>query len=205
MPDARVAKRRIAIHRDGFGNPVLEEFAPWAVFSCKSDHSSESYWHETSIFLHKTEHPTHLPPTDGQLNPPCRSMIQNGILNPHVLDLVARIRHTNTLVISDWAFPYWPQIETVDISLTKGIPTVLDVLELLKGNFKIGRVWQAEEFLTTNSEDVIDAFDDSFVGIPDVAVERLPHVDFKHKVPDAIGLIRTGDPTAYGNLIIESA
>lgn len=132
-------------------------------------------------------------------------MIINGILNPHILDLVARIRHTNTLVISDWAFPYWPQIETVDISLTKGIPTVLDVLELLKPNFKIGRVWQAEEFLTCNSEDVIDAFDDSLVGIPDVAVERLPHVTFKTKVPDAIGLIRTGDPTPYGNLIIESA
>jgi len=29
----------------------------------------------------------------------------------------ARLRHTNTLVIADQGFPFWPEIETVDISL----------------------------------------------------------------------------------------
>ena len=128
-------------------------------------------------------------------------MLQEGILNPHVLDLVARIRHTNTLVICDWAFPYWTEIETVDISLTKGIPTVLDVLEVLKPNFKIGGYWQAEEFLDTNPPEVIDAFNKAFGDVP---VVREPHNDFKRRVPQAIGLIRTGDPTAYGNIILES-
>ncbi|MFC7338475.1 RbsD/FucU domain-containing protein [Haloferula chungangensis] len=131
-------------------------------------------------------------------------MIQNGILNPHVLELIARVRHTNTLVISDWAFPYWPEIETVDISLTRNIPTVLDVLNLLKQNFKIGKIWQAEEFTTTNSARVIEDFDASFAEIPNVSVCRLGHDDFKKLVPSAIGLIRTGDATAYGNLILES-
>jgi D-ribose pyranase len=128
-------------------------------------------------------------------------MLQSGILNPHVLDLVARIRHTNTLVIADWAFPFWPEIETVDISLTQGIPTVLDVLDLLTPVFKIGRIWQAEEFLATNTAESIARFDRSFGSIP---VKREAHVDLKKRVPLAIGLIRTGDPTPYGNVIIES-
>jgi D-ribose pyranase len=132
-------------------------------------------------------------------------MLQNGILNPHVLELVARIRHTNTLVIADWAFPFWPQIETVDLSLVRGIPTVLDVLEALRPNFKVGRIWQAEEFLSTNPPESVGRFDEAFAGFPDATVERLPHVTFKTRVPDAIGLIRTGDPTAYGNVILESA
>lgn len=131
-------------------------------------------------------------------------MIQQGLLNPHLLDLVARIRHTNTLVIADWAFPFWPRLETVDISLVRGIPTVLDVLEALKPNFKIGRIWQAEEFLQKNPRKVITRFDASFAGIPNVEITRLPHLAFKGLVPSAIGLIRTGDPTAYGNLILES-
>ena len=71
-------------------------------------------------------------------------MLQTAILNPALLDLLARIRHTNTLVIADWAFPYWPEIETVDLSLTRGIPTVLDVLDLLTPVFKIGRIWAGE-------------------------------------------------------------
>ncbi len=128
-------------------------------------------------------------------------MIQTGIINPHLLDLIARVRHTNTLVIADWAFPYWPEIETVDISLTRGIPTVLDVLDLLKANFKIGRIWQAEEFHHTNTPETIAKFAQSFGAIP---LTREAHVDFKKRVPHAIGLIRTGDPTAYGNIILES-
>jgi D-ribose pyranase len=129
-------------------------------------------------------------------------MLKSGIINPHVLDLLARIRHTNTLVIADWAFPYWPEIETVDISLTSGIPTVLDVLDLLTPVFKIGKIWQAEEFLAMNSEEVQGRFGKSIGEIP---LEREPHIAFKKRVPGAIGLIRTGDPTPYGNLILESA
>lgn len=128
-------------------------------------------------------------------------MLKTGILNPQVLHLLARIRHTNTLVIADWAFPYWPEVETVDISLTLGIPTVLDVLDLLTPVFKIGRIWQANEFLVSNTPETVERFGLSFGAIP---LTREPHVDFKKRVPQAIGLIRTGDPTAYGNLILES-
>lgn len=131
-------------------------------------------------------------------------MLQKGILNPDILSLIARVRHTNTLVIADWAFPYWPEIETVDISLTQGVPTVLQVLELLKPNFKIGRVIQANEFLTSNPGATVDAFNQSFKEIPNVIIERPAHLDFKRLVPNAIGLIRTGDTTAYGNIIVES-
>jgi D-ribose pyranase len=128
-------------------------------------------------------------------------MLQSGIINPHVLDLIARVRHTNTLVIADWAFPYWPEIETVDISLGRDIPGILDVLDLLTPNFKIGRIWQAEEFLSTNPQETVNAFARSFGKIP---LTREPHVEFKKRVPQAIGLIRTGDTTAYGNIILES-
>lgn len=129
-------------------------------------------------------------------------MLQTGILNPHVLDLLARIRHTNTLVIADWAFPFWPEIETVDISLTHGVPTVLQVLDLITPVFKIGRIWQAEEFVAANDGEVVRRFERSFAGVP---FTREPHVAFKTRVPGAIGLIRTGDATPYGNLILESA
>jgi D-ribose pyranase len=129
------------------------------------------------------------------------AMLQTGILNPHVLELLARIRHTNTLVIADWAFPYWPEIETVDISLTRGIPTVLDLLDLLTPVFKIGRIWQAEEFVACNPAETVERFARSFGEIP---LTREAHVDFKRRVPGAIGLIRTGDATPYGNVIIES-
>ena len=56
------------------------------------------------------------------------AMLKTGILNPQINSLLARVRHTNMLAIADRGFPFWPMIETVDISLADGIPTVLQVL-----------------------------------------------------------------------------
>jgi len=61
-------------------------------------------------------------------------MIDQGILNPHLLSLLARVRHMNTLVIADRGFPFWPGIETVDLSLVDGVPTVLQVLAAVRKN-----------------------------------------------------------------------
>lgn len=128
-------------------------------------------------------------------------MLINGIINPLVLDLVSRIRHTNTVVIADAAFPYWTEIETVDISLIRGIPTVLDVAGAILANWKCGEVIMADEFNTHNTLKTRNTFRKAFKGIP---MTFEPHLAFKTRVPHAIGLIRTGDTTKYGNMILVS-
>src|SRR6266545_3169375 len=129
-------------------------------------------------------------------------MLKTGILNPQLLSLLARVRHTNTIVISDRGFPFWPQIETVDISLCDDIPGVLDVLCALRPNFNVGKAWMAQEFLRANDKKTQAAFVEAFKGIE---VTHEPHVEFKKRVPHAIGLIRTGDTIQYANMILESA
>ncbi len=129
-------------------------------------------------------------------------MLMSGILNPQVNSLLSRVRHTNTLVIADRGFPFWPTIETVDLSLVDGIPTVLEVLRAVRQNFVIGKVWMAEEFLANNTKQVIDQFATAFDGI---ALTHEPHLELKQRVPRAIGLIRTGDTIQYSNMILESA
>lgn len=129
-------------------------------------------------------------------------MLKTGILNPQINSLLSRVRHTNTLVIADRGFPFWPQIETVDISLADDIPCVLDVLRTLRLNFQIGKAWMAQEFLERNTAATRSAFAEALRGI-DMAHEA--HIEFKKRVPCAIGLIRTGDTTQYANVILESA
>jgi D-ribose pyranase len=128
-------------------------------------------------------------------------MLKMGILNPQILSLLARVRHTNLLVIADRGFPFWPQVETVDISLVDDIPTVLDVLAAIRPNFVIEQAWMADEFLKHNDEAVQTRFRTRLEGIP-IAYE--PHVAFKQRVPKAIGLIRTGDTIQYANVILQS-
>jgi D-ribose pyranase len=128
-------------------------------------------------------------------------MIINGILNPQINSLLARVRHTNMLVIADRGFPYWPMIETVDISLVDGIPTVLQVLNAIRPNFEIGELYMAEEFKAANPPEVCQAFARA-AGPVDVCF--VPHVELKKRVPGAIGLIRTADTIQYANMILVS-
>ena len=129
-------------------------------------------------------------------------MQKSGILNPAINSLLSRVRHTNTLVIADRGFPFWPQIETIDIALVDDLPKVLDVLRALTGNYSFGNAYMAEEFKQANGVAIQKDFTHALSGIH-LAYE--PHADFKKRVPGAVGLIRTGDTTQYANLILESA
>ena len=129
-------------------------------------------------------------------------MLKSGILNPAINSLLSRVRHTNTLVIADRGFPFWPEIETVDISLVDDIPCVLDVLRAIRQNFVIGAAIMAEEFRSANGVETQRMFAGA---LPDIDIIYEPHVEFKKRVPKAIGLIRTADTIQYANIIIESA
>jgi len=129
-------------------------------------------------------------------------MLKRGILNPAINSVISRVRHTNMLVIADRGFPYWPEIETVDISLTDDIPTVLQVLRCVREVSNFGAVFMAAEFRSVNTPEVVKQFEDGLSGLQ-LTLE--PHTDFKKRVPRAIALIRTGDTTQYANLILESA
>lgn len=128
-------------------------------------------------------------------------MLKTGILNPQINALLARVRHTNLLVIADRGFPFWPMIETVDISLVDGVPTVLQVVTAIRPNFSIEQVYLAREFLDENAPSIHDQFAQSLAGLP---ITYEPHSEFKKRVPSAIGLIRTGDTIQYANMLLVS-
>jgi D-ribose pyranase len=128
-------------------------------------------------------------------------MLNLKVLNPALLSLLARIRHTNSLVIADRGFPFWPQIETVDISLTDDVPTILQVLAAIRPEFNAVQAYMAREFLKHNPAGIRDSFAKGLAGIP---LTHEPHIQFKKRVPAAIGLIRTGDAVPYANMLLVS-
>ena len=129
-------------------------------------------------------------------------MLKTGLLNPALNSLIARVRHTNTLVIADRGFPFWPAVETVDLSLVDDVPTVLQVLSALRTNFIIGKAWMAREFLRENGRATQDRYRKVLAGV-ELTFE--PHARLKKRVPQAIGLVRTGDTVQYANIVLESA
>jgi D-ribose pyranase len=127
-------------------------------------------------------------------------MLRSGILNPQLNHLLSRVRHTNTLVIADRGFPFWPQIETIDLALVDDLPTVLNILEAIVPNFSIGEAWMASEFTSHNDTALVQRFR---ALLPKLTF--VPHLDLKQRVPAAIGLVRSGGTAQYSNVILQSA
>lgn len=128
-------------------------------------------------------------------------MLKTGILNPHLLSLLARVRHTNTLVIADRGFPSWSGMEIIDLSLVNDVPTVLQVLTAVKENFVMAHAYMAEEFTQHNGLEPREAVERALAGVP-LSFEA--HDLFKKRIPSATGLIRTGDTIQYANMVLVS-
>jgi len=131
-------------------------------------------------------------------------MLKHGILNPNLLELLARFRHTNSLVIADRGFPSWPPVPTVDLSLTENIPTVEQVLAAILQQCTVGPAFMAREFKARNSAAVVHTAEKQ-LRAHGVQLRYEKHAIFKQRVPACIGLIRTGDMTPYRNIVLESA
>src|ERR1700694_2423575 len=101
-------------------------------------------------------------------------MLNSGILNPAINSLIARVRHTNTIVIADRGFPFWPQIETIDISLIDDVPRVLDVIRALRPNFSVIRAWMAEEFERVNNAATRKSFAEA---LAEIDLVNEPHIE----------------------------
>jgi len=131
-------------------------------------------------------------------------MLKHGILNPALLELLGRFRHTNTIVIADRGFPSWPSVPTIDLSLTDDIPTVAQALEAILATSVVGHAYMAREFKKNNLKKTVLAAEKQLYGAG-VKLSYESHIAFKKRAPLTIGLIRTADTHPYRNIILESA
>jgi D-ribose pyranase len=128
-------------------------------------------------------------------------MLVNGIINPAINSLLSRVRHTDTLLISDRGFPYMAGVETIDISLVGGIPRIVDVVRAVRANFNCDKGVMAAEFRDTSSAETLLSYEEVLEGI---SIEWEPHTLFKSRAKGVVGIIRTGDTTRFGNILLQS-
>ena len=81
------------------------------------------------------------------------------------------------------------------------VPTVLQVLAALRQDFHAAQAYMAKEFTEQNTPATRALFEKGLKGVPTTFE---PHVEFKKRIPGAIGLIRTGDTIQYANMVLIS-
>ncbi|ALA70173.1 ribose pyranase [Geobacillus stearothermophilus 10] len=127
-------------------------------------------------------------------------MKKRGILNKELNTLLASLGHTDTIVIADCGLPIPNEQARIDLSLVKGFPPFLSVLDAVMDELEIEEVVLAEEIKDENP-DLYERIKQRMDGVP---VQFVPHEQFKAMTKQAKAVIRTGEATPYANIILRS-
>lgn len=128
-------------------------------------------------------------------------MKEVGILNRDIAALISEQGHGDLLMVADAGFAIPLGVEVIDLSLSENVPMVMDVLTELQKYFSVEKMYMSREsgeISPSHFKKVSAAFGDQ------VEVEVLEHKDLKTMSQEVKAVIRTGDFTAYGNVILVS-
>lgn len=128
-------------------------------------------------------------------------MLKGGILHPQLANVLARLRHMDTLVIGDAGLPVPKGVERVDLGWRPGDPAYLDVLEEILKYIVVEKATFAEEAKTVTPEFHKKALALLPEGLP---IEYVPHTELKKKSEKALAIILTGEFTGYTNVILQA-
>ena len=128
-------------------------------------------------------------------------MKEVGMINGEIDSALNRQGHMDLMMVVDAGFPCPDHVELIDIALSEGVPGVLDVLAELKKYHSVEKIVVAQEAQDHNPSylgEVAKAFGDG------VALEVISHVELKQRSHDVKTIIRTGDFTAWANVMLVS-
>jgi len=128
-------------------------------------------------------------------------MKEVGIINGQIDAALTRQGHMDSLMVVDAGFPVPDHVELIDIALREGAPSVLDVLAELRKVHSVEKIVMADQTRDhnpTHFKRVSASFGEG------VEVEVIPHPLLKERSRDVKTIIRTGDFTAWGNVLLVS-
>lgn len=128
-------------------------------------------------------------------------MNKHGILNSEICKVLADLGHTDMIVIADCGLPIPEGVKRIDLALKIGVPSFIDVLDLLNEHMQIEQVTIAHEIHDKNPS----VYTQLQPKLPaDIVINEVSHEQFKQLTKQAKAIIRTGEATPYANIILSA-
>ena len=128
-------------------------------------------------------------------------MKELGIINRDLSSIISEQGHQDLLMVVDAGFAIPKELRVVDLSLAENKPMVLEVLAEIKKFFSVEKMVMAKQTQETNPT-LFNKISNAWG--TDMDVQVVDHSDLKEKAKEVKAVIRTGDFTAYGNVILVS-
>ena len=126
------------------------------------------------------------------------------LLNAGVSAVIARMGHTDALAIADAGLPIADGVERIDLALTAGVPSFMQVLEALTAELCVERVVLAEDIKSRNPTVHAALLAHLRAQGRDIAVDYVAHEDFKALTHQAKAVVRSGECSPYANILLYS-
>jgi D-ribose pyranase len=129
-------------------------------------------------------------------------MKKKGVLNAQLSHAIARLGHTDRIVVCDAGLPIPRSAELVDLALTRNVPRFLEAVRTILQEMEV-----EEAVVAAETEKVSPAlYSDLKKLLPDITVKSVTHEEFKRLTcaNGNVTFVRTGEATPYANVILIS-
>ncbi|MEV5029468.1 D-ribose pyranase [Paenibacillus sp. LPE1-1-1.1] len=127
-------------------------------------------------------------------------MKRNGILNSEIAAVIARMGHTDCIVIGDCGLPIPDSVKRIDLAVKPGLPSYLDTLEAVLADMEVESAIIATEMTEQN----VPVYDSTKMLLNGIPIKQVSHEELKRLTLQAKAVIRTGEATPYANIILQS-
>lgn len=127
-------------------------------------------------------------------------MKKTELLNSEISYVISRLGHTQQIVIGDAGLPIPENVRRIDLALIKGVPGFLQTLDAVLSEMEVERIILAREIRERSPQmerEILERF-------PGVKAEYAEHEVFKERMKDCQAVVRTGETTAYANVILRA-
>jgi D-ribose pyranase len=124
----------------------------------------------------------------------------SGTLNPALSRVISELGHTDELVVTDAGLPIPAGVERIDLALSPNVPRFLECLDVVLAEVQAEGAIAASE-IAEHSPQLLEALKDR-LGSHGIALELVPHTEFKQRSRSSKAAVRSGEFTPYANVIL---
>lgn len=132
-------------------------------------------------------------------------MKRNGILNSSISNVLSSMGHTDLICIGDCGLPIPDETKRIDLALRFNIPSFLETLDVVTDDMAVEAYILAEEIKDQNPEMMENIRTMMNKKFPNAVECFTSHENLKEQTKTCKAVIRTGEITAFSNIILVSA
>jgi len=121
-------------------------------------------------------------------------VLKSEILNAPLLGALAKLGHTDTVVIADCGLPLPAGPTVIDLALVQGLLSFEQVLDVLSRNMVIESSTLASEAKDGAVQELCASYG--------LEPQFITHEQLKAELPNAKVIVRTGESTPFANVIL---